>query len=358
MSICLIGKNLTNYVLASAFSKHGLNVDILYESKKNIIKSTRTLALTEENFHFLKSILNNFNIYKWPIKKIEIYNDKNNENNFIQFEKEPENSFYMVYYYDILKLFEKNCKTSKKIKFIYKKSIYNYLKNIKYKIIINSDPNGSISKKFFYRKIHKNYFSTAYTGILYHLKKENYKACQIFTKYGPIAFLPIGKKKTSIVFSLLNKYKLNKKEIYSKIITYNKNYDIKYLGKLEKFTLKLTLSRNYLFQNILSFGDSIHKVHPLAGQGFNMTLRDTQELLKLFKRNIELGLDLNESLLNDFIKKVKHKNYIFGMTIDSINTFFNLDVKVNNQLSNKLISFLKKNKNILKLINNIADKGI
>ena len=46
------------------------------------------------------------------------------------------------------------------------------------------------------------------------------------------------------------------------------------------------------------------------------------------------------------------------MTIDSINTFFNLDVKVNNQLSNKLISFLKKNKNILKLINNIADKGI
>ena len=35
--------------------------------------------------------------------------------------------------------------------------------------------------------------------------------------------------------------------------------------------LKFSLLRNYSFKNILSFGDLLHKVHPLAGQGFNMT---------------------------------------------------------------------------------------
>ena len=39
--------------------------------------------------------------------------------------------------------------------------------------------------------------------------------------------------------------------------------------------------RNYYHKNILAFGDLIHRVHPLAGQGFNMTIRDTKELTNI-----------------------------------------------------------------------------
>ena len=38
------------------------------------------------------------------------------------------------------------------------------------------------------------------------------------------------------------------------------------------------------FKNILSFGDLIHKVHPLAGQGFNMTIRDIKSLSNIISR--------------------------------------------------------------------------
>ena len=40
----------------------------------------------------------------------------------------------------------------------------------------------------------------------------NKTAIQIFTKYGPLAFLPLSKTKTSIVFSILNK-KINETKI-------------------------------------------------------------------------------------------------------------------------------------------------
>ena len=36
----------------------------------------------------------------------------------------------------------------------------------------------------------------------------------------------------------------------------------------------------------------LHKIHPLAGQGFNMTLRDTKILSQLIEKNLKLGLNL------------------------------------------------------------------
>ena len=50
---------------------------------------------------------------------------------------------------------------------------------------------------------------------------------------------------------------------------------------LEEFKIKHITLRNYYFKNILCFGDLIHQVHPLAGQGFNMTLRDIRVLSEL-----------------------------------------------------------------------------
>ena len=61
--------------------------------------------------------------------------------------------------------------------------------------------------------------------------------------------------------------------IYEKIIKDIK-YKINNMSDVEFFNIKFSYLRNYTYKNILSFGDLIHKVHPLAGQGFNMTIRD------------------------------------------------------------------------------------
>ncbi len=62
------------------------------------------------------------------------------------------------------------------------------------------------------RKQIKNYNSVAYTTLINHQKCDNRIAYQIFTKFGPIAFLPCSNKETSIVFSMFKKNKNIKEE--------------------------------------------------------------------------------------------------------------------------------------------------
>ena len=51
MKICLIGKNLTNFVLAKNLSKKNLSIDILFQNSKEKKLSQRTLAISKENFN-------------------------------------------------------------------------------------------------------------------------------------------------------------------------------------------------------------------------------------------------------------------------------------------------------------------
>ena len=55
----------------------------------------------------------------------------------------------------------------------------------------------------------------------------------------------------------------------------------------------------------MAFGDLLHKLHPLAGQGFNMTIRDIKIFLELIKFKIKNGLEIDSSICLDFEKKNK-----------------------------------------------------
>jgi len=358
MKICLIGKNLTNYVLAKSLSNKNLKVDIFCESKKEKKLSQRTLAISKENFDFLLKLNNGIKIPAWPVKNIKIYSDKNNLKELLEFKNEKRENFFLVKYVTILKIFEKLCKTSKSIKlkkFSYKSKSKNFILEKNYKLIINS-----YKKNIFnYKKIEKNYNSIAFTGILDHkIKKKNDVAIQIFTKYGPLAFLPLSETKTSIVFSVLNNFETSEKNIFNLIKKYNFTYVIKKINKFEKANIKFVMPRNYFHKNILFFGDKLHTVHPLAGQGFNMTIRDISILSYLIEEKIELGLELDKSLFHDFQKKTKHLNFTFGIGIDFIHEFFKLDNKTNNLLSSTIFSFFGKNKLLKKYFNLVADRGI
>ena len=140
-----------------------------------------------------------------------------------------------------------------------------------YDLIINCDPLNVITKKYFSKKIIKEYNSCAYTTIIKHDKIINNVASQIFTKEGPLAFLPISNNETSVVFSIPNSKSLEKRTIEQLIEDKNFKYKIRSMNKLQSFELQSLNLRSYYHNNILAFGDLLHRVHPLAGQGFNMT---------------------------------------------------------------------------------------
>ena len=116
--------------------------------------------------------------------------------------------------------------------------------------------------------------------------------------------------------------------------------------------------RNYHFKNILAFGELLHKLHPLAGQGYNMSIRDIKLLLDLIKFRLNHGLELNSSVFLEFENKIKNKNYLFSKGIDLIYEFFNLESKVDNKIISKSLQFLGKNKYANKFFIKLADSGI
>ena len=139
---------------------------------------------------------------------------------------------------------------------------------------------------------------------------------------------------------------------------YNSKYQIQKIKKIEKFELKSLFLRSYYHQNILAFGDLLHKVHPLAGQGFNMTIRDIIILMDIIKNKISLGLPLDKSVNQEFEKKLKHKNLIFSNGIDFVHEFFNFERRIQSNLLSKSIQILGKNSSINKFFTKVADKGI
>ena len=363
MNLCLIGNGIPCLILANILANKNIKISIFDEVESNKKFETRTLGITKKNINYLKKEKINLENNAWFINSIKIFNESINDKEILNFGPVNDKLFSIIKYNKLNNLLKKNLKKKKSIKFIKKKKLtfYNSILNKKnnFDLIINFDGKNKISKELFFRKQIKNYDSIAYTTLINHQKCDNRVAHQIFTKFGPIAFLPCSNNETSIVFSMFRQSKNIKEDDILKLIKkYNKKYLIKSFSKIEKFNLKSLLLKNYHNNNILCFGDNIHKIHPLAGQGLNMTIRDIGILSELIDKKKELGLSLDKSIFKDFENKTKHYNYLFASGIDFIYEFFKIDNKLNNNYSNKIFTFLENNTLFKKYSINFADKGL
>jgi len=363
MNICIIGDGLTSLSLAKNLIKKKINVHIYQKNKIKNLLTNRTIGISKDNLNFFEEEI--CKIYKnslWEINKIEIYSDKLEKQNILKFENNKNNLFYMVKNDELYSSLRNKISKNKFFKKIIIKNENFYekiLKQKKYDLIINCDSNNLLSKKYFAKKIDKDYYNLAYTTILKHKKLENNTANQIFTKSGPIAFLPISNTETSVVCSLeVKDKKYSDNEVLKLINKYNPKYQIKKILKLSSFKLKFSSLRNYHHKNILAFGDLLHRIHPLAGQGFNMIIRDIKILSKIIQNKIDLGMQLDSSILNDFEKITKNKNFIFSSSVDFIYEAFNIDKKIQNKIFSKVLKLVGKNKNLNNYLIKLADKGL
>ena len=356
MKVCILGTGLSALALAKALVNENIKVDITVLNKKNKISQSRTLGISKSNIDYFNNEIINISSIAWKLKKIEILSDNFTNEKILNFENNNEQLFSIIKNYQLYNIINKSLSNSRLCKRINlgKKKI-----DIKeYELIINTDNSNYFTKKYFNKKIVKEYDSTAYTTIIKHKEISNNIAVQIFTKKGPLAFLPVSKNETSIVFSIHNSKFNNEENIINLIKSYNFKYKIKSVEKIDSFKLKSLVLRSYYHDNILAFGDLLHRVHPLAGQGFNMTIRDIKNLMDIIKGRIELGLPLDKFICREFEKKVKHKNYIFSNGIDLIHELFNLERKTNNYILTKAIKKIGNNNSLNKAFTKIADKGI
>ena len=350
MNVCILGNSLTSLSLAKAIINLDIHVDIVSDQKKYTFDKFRTIGLASSNIGFFNNNILNINKLLWKIKKIKIYNESFNTEELIKFNNGSKHLFSILKNDELYKLLYADLAKSKLFKFK-KKFIHS-----QYNLIINCDPKSKVTKKFFFRNIKKDYFSSAHISIIEHKKLvSNDTAIQIFTKNGPLAFLPISNDKTSIVYSYKGK---KNPDIQELVNFYNKTYSIKKFNEFKTFELKSSNLRNYYHKNILAFGDLLHRLHPLAGQGFNMSVRDIKELISIFKFKINCGLALDTSVCIDFEKKTKHKNFLFSNSIDFTYAFFNFENRIKTNALSKVVKLLCEQKSVNKIFTKVADNGL
>ena len=89
-----------------------------------------------------------------------------------------------------------------------------------------------------------------------------------------------------------------------------------------------------------------------------MTVRDIKVISKIIQNRIDLGMQLDSLIFEEFEKKTKHTNFIFSNGIDFIYEFFNFDKKNKDNNLSKALKLLGKNKILNDIFVKYADTGL
>ena len=159
---------------------------------------------------------------------------------------------------------------------------------------------------------------------------------------------------------LLDNRQKIKKEFIFKLKNISSNFFlIKDISKPDLHELNFSLSEKYFSNRILNLGDSLHTIHPLAGQGFNMIIRDLEILEQILKSKIDLGLDLGDTIaLNEFSERVKYKNFVFANSIDLTHYIFSKKNTFFKKIRNFTLDQINQQTKVKNFFLTVADRGL
>lgn len=381
--ITIVGGGLTGKLMLSVLtncSEFDQNKLCWINSDNENYIDTRVSFINYKNFIKLKNYFQ-FDICSKDysiIDKIQLHNT--NEKSPLKLD--DVNNHGIIIRNDIIK---KNIKISKKDVTIYKSKVistefnefcrYLSLKDgtkIRSALVISADGNSSPLRELCKIKyFNKNLNHTIVSGYLVCKNFNTSTAKQIFLKNNFIGLLPLNNNKNLInfVWSVDNKiFNSNKIVSHDEIIKILNNFFLKenlvftfpkskevIFNKLQNYQISVKFVNNPFKERIILIGDAAHTIHPLAGQGFNLSVEDCYDLLKCLKNAKYFGKDFGTlSLLKTYNNMRKtRKNfitlsttiifYLFSKKSSNFNTIINYAIeKLENSSLKQIFKFLAK----------------
>ena len=166
-----------------------------------------------------------------------------------------------------------------------------------------------------------------------HAKPHGGKAVQHFLPGGPFAMLPLKGNRSSIVWT---EDKATGEAIMAAgeatfLAELSKRFgtrlgDIALAGPRQSFPLDFQVARSFVGERLALVGDAAHAVHPLAGQGLNIGLRDVAALTEIVVEGARLGMDVGASSLLERYERWRRFDSAFSATVmDGLNRLFSND---------------------------------
>jgi 2-octaprenyl-6-methoxyphenol hydroxylase len=175
-----------------------------------------------------------------------------------------------------------------------------------------------------------NYDQSAIVTTVAHEREHNGRAEEHFLPSGPFAILPLTGKRVSIVWTESAReaeriVALPEAEFHAEL---EKRFglhlgDLKVIGPRHAFPLGLFTARSFIAERLALVGDAAHIIHPIAGQGLNMGLRDVAALAEAVADTARLGLDVGgPDALERYQRWRRFDTMTMGVATDGLNRLF------------------------------------
>jgi 2-octaprenyl-6-methoxyphenol hydroxylase len=107
-----------------------------------------------------------------------------------------------------------------------------------------------------------------------------------------------------------------------------------FLGHVEphgprwSYPLGLVHAERYIDERLVLVGDAAHGLHPIAGQGYNLGVRDIAALVEVLVEDKRLGLDIGSAgTLERYARWRRADNFTMVAATDLLNRLFSNDIK-------------------------------
>lgn len=184
-----------------------------------------------------------------------------------------------------------------------------------------------------------SYPQSGIVATISHERDHEGRAIEHFLPSGPFALLPLPPggslgHRSSIVWSERRENVAHVLDLHHEdaIEEIERRFGLE-LGKialdtpLRAFPLSFGMARDFVGQRLALIGDAAHVIHPIAGQGLNLGLKDVAALAEVIVDAVRLGMDPGGAdVLEDYQRARRFDTVAMGVVTDGLNRLFSNDI--------------------------------
>ena len=184
------------------------------------------------------------------------------------------------------------------------------------------------------KRLHWDYPQNGLVSAVAHEKPHQGVAHELFLPAGPFAILPLTGNRSSLVWT----------ERRAEAARIHALPDDAYLAELERrfgdflgsltlegdrwtYPLKFSIAHDYVAPRLALTGDAAHAIHPIAGQGLNLGVRDAAALAEVLAEAMRRGEDIGDiAVLRRYQQWRRFDSAALAFATDGLNRLFSNDV--------------------------------
>ena len=175
-----------------------------------------------------------------------------------------------------------------------------------------------------------SYGQSSIVATVTHERDHHGRAEEHFLPSGPFAILPLKGRRSSIVWTedaqeAERIVALPDPEFHAEL---ERRFglhlgEIAAVGLRRAYPLGLAMARAFIAERLALIGDAAHVIHPIAGQGLNMGLKDVAALAEVIVDAVRLGLDPGSlAVLDRYQRWRRFDTMAMGIATDGLNRLF------------------------------------